>query len=158
MRRHDASADDGFTLVELMVVILVIAILLAIAIPTFLAARNRASDRLAQTSLRTALNNARVAYSDGQSFLRADATGLVNEDNSLRFVPGGTRSTYGTEVSVDASAGTTWFAAVRSKSGQCYFLQDSGGSAPTSYLRSDSLDCNAATGAANASSFTTALP
>src|SRR5262249_6810525 len=49
-RRRDG--DEGFTLIELMVVVLIIAILIAIAIPTFLGARQRAQNRAAQSSLR----------------------------------------------------------------------------------------------------------
>ncbi|MDE3206718.1 MAG: prepilin-type N-terminal cleavage/methylation domain-containing protein, partial [Acidobacteriota bacterium] len=41
--------EEGFTLIELMVVVLIIAILLAIAIPTFLGARNGANARAAQS-------------------------------------------------------------------------------------------------------------
>ena len=47
--------EEGFTLIELMVVVLIIAILIAIAIPTFLGARKRAQDRAAQSNLRNAL-------------------------------------------------------------------------------------------------------
>lgn len=56
--------DEGFTLIELMVVVLIIAILLAIAIPTFLGARERAADRAAQSNLRNAHTNQLVYAAD----------------------------------------------------------------------------------------------
>jgi type IV pilus assembly protein PilA len=67
MREH-LSKDEGFTLVELMVVVLIIAILIAIAIPTFLGARERAQDRAAQSSLRNALTAEKVFYTDEENF------------------------------------------------------------------------------------------
>ena len=45
LRKRLEHDEEGFTLIELMVVVLIIAILLAIAIPTFLGARSRAQDR-----------------------------------------------------------------------------------------------------------------
>ena len=58
------GGEGGFTLVELMVVLLVIATLIAVVLPTYRGARERAQDRVAQLNLRTALISARVVHSD----------------------------------------------------------------------------------------------
>ncbi len=58
--RRENENEEGFTLIELMVVVLIIAILIAIAIPTFLGARGRANDRAAQSSLRNGLTAAKT--------------------------------------------------------------------------------------------------
>ena len=50
---------------------LIIAILIAIAIPTFLGARTRAQDRAAQASLRNALVAAKSIYTDTQDYTKA---------------------------------------------------------------------------------------
>ena len=65
-RRRDE--EEGFTLIELMVVVLIIAILIAIAIPTFLGARKRAQDRAAQSNLRNALTAEKTVYTDNETF------------------------------------------------------------------------------------------
>src|SRR5580658_3222090 len=63
------AAEAGFTLIELMVVLLIIAILLAIAIPTFLGVTSSANDRAAQSNLTNALTEATAQYqSAGQTF------------------------------------------------------------------------------------------
>ena len=68
-RRRDD--EEGFTLIELMVVVLIIAILIAIAIPTFLGARSRAQDRASQSDLRNGLTAEKTVYVDNQKY---DAT------------------------------------------------------------------------------------
>ncbi|HXQ59934.1 MAG TPA: type II secretion system protein [Acidimicrobiales bacterium] len=71
----DAGFDDGgpseagFSLIELMVVLLIIAILMAIAIPTFLGATGSANDRAAQSNLTNGITEASAAYqANSQSF------------------------------------------------------------------------------------------
>jgi type IV pilus assembly protein PilA len=69
---HKRMKDDrGFTLIELMVVVLIIAILIAIAIPTFLGLRRRAQDRAAQSDLRNAMTAAKAFYTDDESYAPA---------------------------------------------------------------------------------------
>lgn len=58
--------DGGFTLVELMIVVLIIAILLGIAMTTFLGARKSAQDRAAQ-SLLTAASKTEWIYATQDS-------------------------------------------------------------------------------------------
>ena len=60
--------EEGFTLIELMVVLLIIAILLAIAIPTFLGVTNSASDRAAQSNLTNGLTESKAIFQTNSSY------------------------------------------------------------------------------------------
>ena len=64
----DGAAEAGFTLIELMVVLLIIAILLAIAIPTFLGVANSAGDRAAQSNLTNALTEVKAVYQNNAAY------------------------------------------------------------------------------------------
>ena len=115
--------DDGFTLIELMVVVLVIAILLAIAVPTFLGARERSQDRAAQSSLRNALTAAKVVFVDSGDYRGATATGLAAVEPSLVYVT--TDSDDEDKVSVAKSTDNEEFAAAAmSESETCWWLSD----------------------------------
>jgi type IV pilus assembly protein PilA len=76
--RSRLNKDEGFTLVELMVVVLIIAILIAIAIPTFLGARRGAQDRAAQAQVRNALVAEKAFFVDNGAYtaVAADITAL----------------------------------------------------------------------------------
>lgn len=82
-RRLDRH-DEGFTLIELMVVVLIIAILLAVAIPTFLGAKKSANSRAAESDLHTGLL-AEQAYFTGHQVFDGSATDMSAQESSLNW-------------------------------------------------------------------------
>lgn len=111
--------DSGFTLAEVMVVVLIIGILLGIGVPTFVGARERAADRGAQVSLRIASDTALYVSDFGADFTRADAAALGRAEPSQTFVSAATSAATGV-VSVDHSRPGEWSAVIRSDSGRCF--------------------------------------
>jgi len=86
-RQH---AESGFTLIELMVVVLIIGILVAIALPTFLGARARAADGAAKANLKNAMTAGVSYYVGNGSFTGFDTPGNADlEDSSIDWLYGG---------------------------------------------------------------------
>jgi type IV pilus assembly protein PilA len=83
-QRLGRDDEQGFTLIELMVVVLIIAILLAIAIPTFLGARNSANARAAQSDLRNAATAEQTFWTNNQAW--GTYGDMQQVENSLQWV------------------------------------------------------------------------
>src|SRR4051812_37394861 len=137
-RRHKGN-EEGFTLIELMVVVLIIAILIAIAIPTFLGARTRAQDRQAQSNLRNAFAAEKVVFTDNQTFTTSAAT-LSGIEPSLTYssaaAVSGAPDAKEIHVVTANSDGTVVLGA-KSKSGSCFYMMDSA-NAPTQFAKDSS--------------------
>lgn len=97
-RIREMKDQDGFTLIELMVVVLIIAILIAIAIPTFLGLRTRAQNRSAQSDLRNALTAAKAFYTDNETFTGFNATTAAAVEPSLSWAATGSKTQIGIVV------------------------------------------------------------
>ena len=132
LRERRRDSEEGFTLIELMVVVLIIAILLAIAIPTFLGARARAQDRAAQSSLRNSLTAAKTIYTDAQNYTQATAAALNGLEPSINHVVATTASTGAKMVSVNPVDANTWYGAAKSASGKCFSIKETSGG-PTQF-------------------------
>jgi len=131
-RRRD---EEGFTLIELMVVVLIIAILIAIAIPTFLGARTRAQDRQAQSNLRNAFAAEKVVYTDNQAYT-TDAATLSGVEPSLNYTASTavTNAADAKSIYVNVDANGAVELGTKSKSNTCFYMKDAANS-PTQFAK-----------------------
>ena len=121
--------DRGFTLIELTVVVVVLGILVAVAIPTFLGAKDEASTASAKSRAVQAMKTQKTLYADGNGY-EADPSKLAAAEPSLDFrslgsgdVPTEVKGVvYVRDVGPDSVT-----VVARSPEGECYWARDDGG-------------------------------
>src|SRR5919197_4113636 len=110
LRQRMAQEESGFTLVELLVVMLILGILAAIAIPAFFNQRNKATDSQAKTSARTAETAIETYATDhAGKYTGATAAGLKAIEETLNDAdlqtPYATDTTYTVAVKTAGPSG-----------------------------------------------------
>jgi type IV pilus assembly protein PilA len=131
-RMHPSPAqrrgeEAGFTLVELMVVVLVIGILIAIALPTYLGARTRAENRAAQTDLRSGYVAASTYYAANSSYTGFDVAAALQAEPGLTWIAGGAAPPIG-QISIEVAMSDSLLLITQAKNGMYWCIAQVPGS------------------------------
>jgi general secretion pathway protein G len=123
-RNHNPSNEAGFTLLELMIVVAIIAIIAGILVPNFFHARAQAAVSACQANLRSIATAAELAYTDT---LKYPDAGVVDRTFGSKTAPG----RYLTQRPVDPANASGSYIFAPNADGTGYTISCPGGHDPT---------------------------
>ena len=142
MRWTERHAEDGYTLVELMVVVLILGVLLLIGIPTMLGARERAAERRVQANIRNAFVAEKAYYTDTQTYTD-DPADMTAIEPALTYVAGDTPIVIGTVYLYWLPGPDEIYISSKSEFGTCFYLMEAAASG-AQYATAADPSCGAA--------------
>ena len=124
--KSEVRDERGFTLIELMVVVMIIGVLVAIGLPTFLGTRTRAYDAAAHSDIRNAFAAEKAFYSDNATYTTDPAT-MTSIEAAITYLAGDTPLVVDVVyLDLDPIPNTIYVSAL-SKSGACFYIREING-------------------------------
>ena len=124
--KSEVRDERGFTLIELMVVVMIIGVLVAIGLPTFLGTRTRAYDAAAHSDIRNAFAAEKAFYSDNATYTTDPAT-MTSIEAAITYLAGDTPLVIDVVyLDLDPIPNTIYVSAL-SKSGVCFYIREING-------------------------------
>jgi type IV pilus assembly protein PilA len=133
LREHTREGQEGFSLIELLIVILIIGVLAAIALPAFLSQREKGQDSSAKSAARNLVSSIESFYATNKTYTGAAAdedvqkSGVFGTGNGEADIIDATdggykivgKSASGNRFTITKSGGTVTRACTTTDKGAC---------------------------------------